>query len=107
MPATPDQAAPVLAALGRLGRRSAGAEEGLLAALAGLGEPLGQRVLDDWLDVAADLLQAVTDEAEAEAALLAAAVRGDRRAPGGRARPGSASCGEGPAGAGPAARSTR
>ncbi len=80
MPATPDQAAPVLLALGRLGARSAGAEDDLLAGLSSLGEPHAQRVLDDWLDLAADALRAIAVEADTAAHLLAAAVPAGRPA---------------------------
>jgi hypothetical protein len=80
VPETPGQAAPVLQALGRLGARSAGAEDDLLAGLASLGEPHAQRVLDDWLDLAADALRAIAVESGTAAHLIGAAVPAGRRA---------------------------
>ncbi len=47
------------------------AEDDLLACLVVTGEPRPQRVLDDWLDQAADTLRALGEAAEEVAAALA------------------------------------
>ncbi|QKE85472.1 hypothetical protein [Arthrobacter sp. NEB 688] len=47
------------------------AEDDLLACLVVTGEPRPQRVLDDWLDQAADTLRALGEVADEVAAVLA------------------------------------
>ncbi|MFQ6172812.1 hypothetical protein ACK8HX_14475 [Oryzobacter sp. R7] len=72
MPIEPDpsRVAAVLTRLDALREVLGEAEDDVLAALVVTGEPLAQRVLDDWLDQVADTLRAVGEAADALAPTL-------------------------------------
>lgn len=72
MPIEPDpsRVAAVLTRLDALREVVGEAEDDVLAALVVTGEPLAQRVLDDWLDQVADTLRAVGEGADALAPTL-------------------------------------
>ena len=59
----PERARAALAQLDALRDAVAAAEDDLLACLVVTGEPRPQRVLDDWLDQAADTLRALGEQA--------------------------------------------
>jgi hypothetical protein len=59
----PELARAALAQLDALRATVAAAEDDLLACLVVTGEPRPQRVLDDWLDQAADTLRALGEQA--------------------------------------------
>lgn len=59
----PELARAALAQLDALRATVAAAEDDLLACLVVTGEPRPQRVLDDWLDQAADTLRALDEQA--------------------------------------------
>ena len=67
----PERARAVLARLDDLRATVAAAEDDVLACLVVTGEPRPQRVLDDWLDQAADTLRALGDVADRLAPPLA------------------------------------
>jgi len=72
----PESAGPVLLALSRLRERARTSEAAILDGLAVLGEPVAQRVLDDWLDLAGAATRAVGDEAATQAARLTSSPAG-------------------------------
>ncbi len=72
VPAFPprESVAPAVAALRRVRDRVLAVEDDVLSGFAVLGEPLAQRVLDDWLDHAADTLRLLAEEAAVQVRLL-------------------------------------
>ena len=65
--ADPTAVTDVLGVLAGLRDRCTAVEDDLFGALAVLGEPVGQRRLDDWVDQAADTVRALAEEATAQA----------------------------------------
>lgn len=66
----PDAVEAVHAALGAVRHHAADGEEEALSLLAGVGEPVGQRALDDWVDQLTDTVRALAEAAEQHRAAL-------------------------------------